>query len=113
MINTNKWKTLPTDLQKLTEVAAAATSEWIYAQMEFHNQAALKELQAKQNIEILPFPDDVLLTLKRLTKKTFDEEAMVNPEFKRVYEAYENFRADYQVWDDLADGTYKRGLRLE
>ena len=113
MINTNKWETLPTDLQKLTEVAAAATSEWIYAQMEFHNQAALKELQAKQNIEILPFPDDVLLTLKRLTKKTFDEEAMVNPEFKRVYEAYENFRADYQVWDDLADGTYKRGLRLE
>ena len=113
MIHLSKWKLLPPDLQKIVEIAAAATSEWIYAQMEFHNQAALKELKTKQNVQILAFPEAVLVELKRLTRETLDEEAMANPEFKRVYEAYENFRINYHGWSDLSDQAYRNSLRLQ
>lgn len=113
MINTSKWALLPADLQKIVEVTAAATSEWIYAQMEFHNQAALSELKTKQNVQILEFPEEVLSELKRLTKETLDEEAMANPKFKQVYDAYENFRANYQGWDELSEEAYQNSLRLE
>jgi len=75
MINDSKWSLLPKDLQKIVETAAAATSEWIYAQMEFHNQQALTELKTKQNVQILEFPEEVLSSFKQLTKQTLDEEA--------------------------------------
>jgi TRAP-type mannitol/chloroaromatic compound transport system substrate-binding protein len=113
MINDSKWSLLPKDLQKIVETAAAATSEWIYAQMEFHNQQALTELKTKKNIKILEFPDEVLSSLKRLTKETLDEEAAASPAFKRVYDAYENFRANYAGWDELSEESYQASLRLE
>lgn len=113
MINDKKWQTLPEDLQQIVKVAAAATSEWIYAQMEFHNQKALTELRTKKNIQILEFPEDVLKEFKRLTKETLDEEAAANPKFKRVYDAYETFRTHYQSWDKLSEEAYQKSLRLE
>lgn len=113
MINDKKWQTLPGDLQQIVKVAAAATSEWIYAQMEFHNQKALTELKAKKNIQILEFPEEVLKEFKRLTKETLDEEAAANPKFKRIYDAYETFRTHYQSWDELSEEAYQKSLRLE
>ncbi|MGB1800802.1 MAG: TRAP transporter substrate-binding protein, partial [Gammaproteobacteria bacterium] len=113
MINDKKWQTLPEDLQQIVKVAAAATSEWIYAQMEFNNQQALTELRTKKNIQILEFPEEVLKEFKRLTKVTLDEEAAANPKFKRVYDAYETFRTNYQAWDELSEESYQKSLRLE
>ncbi len=113
MINNSKWSLLPKDLQKIVETAAAANSEWIYAQMEYHNQQALKELRTKQNVQIIEFPKEVLSEFKRLTKETLDEEAATNPKFKRVYEAYETFRDSYEGWDELSEESYQASLRLE
>ena len=119
MINDSKWSLLPEDLQKIVEVTAGAISEWIYAQMEFHNQQALVDLRKKKNVEILKFPNDVLIKLKHLTKKTLDEEATQllneknNPRFKQVYDAYESFRANYKLWDELSDEAYQESLKLE
>ena len=113
MINNSKWSLLPRDIQRTVEVAAAATSEWIYAQMEFHNQQALIELKTKQNVQILKFPEEVLTELRRLTRETLVEEAAANPEFKRVYDAYESFRVSYQGWDELSDEAYQDSLRIK
>jgi len=119
MINKSKWELLPKDLQKIVEVAAGAVSEWIYAQMEFHNQQALAVLREKENVEILKFPDDLLLKLKLLTKKTLDEEAATlmneknNPRFKQVYDAYESFRSNYSNWNKLSDEAYQKSLELK
>lgn len=113
MINNAKWSSLPKDLQKIVETAAAATSEWIYAQMEYHNQLALIELKTKQNVQIREFPQEVLSELKRLTKVTLDEEAAASPAFKQVYDAYESFRTSYEGWDELSEEAYQASLRLE
>ncbi|MEM7026774.1 MAG: TRAP transporter substrate-binding protein DctP [Pseudomonadota bacterium] len=111
MINLSKWNELETDLQKMVEITAAATSEWIYAQMEYHNQLALRELRQKKNVSILPFPQDVLSELQLVTKQTLDEEAENNADFKRVYQAYNEFRGSYQKWNELADQPYSDSLK--
>ncbi len=113
MINSNKWQTLTPELQKIVETAAAATSEWIYAQMEFNNQQALAELRTKQNVQIQPFPDEVLLELQRMTQQTLDEEAAANPEFKKVYDAYETFRQSYGLWETISEEAFQDSLRLQ
>jgi TRAP-type mannitol/chloroaromatic compound transport system substrate-binding protein len=87
--------------------------------MEFHNQQALVDLRKKKNVEILKFPNDVLIKLKHLTKNTLDEEATKllneknNPRFKQVYDAYESFRSSYELWDELSDEAYQESLKLE
>jgi len=111
MINSHAWAQLPEDLQLMVETAAAAVSQWIYAQMEFHNQAALQELHSKQNIEVLEFPPEVLAELKRLTKETLDDEASKNAKFKRVYDAYTGFSESYKEWSKMSDEAYQKALR--
>lgn len=111
IVNQQKWNTLPRDLKHIIETAAAATSEKIYAQMEFSNQAALNQIRASKNTELLEFPQDVINELHRLTKITFDEEAAANPAFKKVYEAYTAFDQNYRDWSELSEDSYQRGLR--
>ncbi len=110
MINLTNWNLLPADLQKIVEVAARANSEWIYGEMEFHNQQALKVLKEQKNIQVLPFPDDVISTLKIMAKQTFDEEAANDPEFKRVYDAYTEFSRSYSEWDDMSELAYQKAV---
>ncbi len=108
LINTERWQQLPEDLKKIVETAAAANSERIYIAMEYHNSQALKELNAKQNIEVLEFPAEVIVELRRLTEVTLNEEAENNPRFKRVYENYIQFQRSYAQWDAMTERAYQR-----
>ncbi len=110
IINVKDWELLPDDLKRIVETTAAAIGNRIYAQMEFHNQAALQELRQKDNIEVLEFPRDVLVKLKGITQETLDEEAAGDPEFKRVYEAYKTFSEKYADWNAMTDESYLRAL---
>ncbi len=111
MINSHAWAQLPEDLQLMVETTAAAVSQWIYAQMEFHNQASLKELRSKQNVEVLEFPAEVLAELKRLTRETLDEEASKNAKFKKIYDANPAFSESYKDWSKMSDEAYQKALR--
>lgn len=111
MINLSAWKSLPEDLQRIVEVAARANSEWIYSEMEFHNQQALKSLKEQENIQVLPFPADVLAELEKMAEITFDEEAEKDAEFKRVYEAYKSFKANYLEWDRMSEQAYQQAIQ--
>ena len=113
MINTEKWATLPADLQRAVEVAATSVNGWMYAQMGFYNQQALNALKTKENIQILEFPAEVLLALKEATRETMAEESAQNPAFKKVYESYKTFQASYEGWDALSEQSYQNSLKLQ
>ena len=91
---------------------AMATNLWQYSQFETLNLKALRELKEKHNVQVLPFPDDVLIELRRLTEEALDEQAAKDAEFKRVYEAYRAFRADNDAWNSTSDTAYRRALGL-
>ena len=111
MINNERWAELPDDLKIIVETAAAAINLWIYSAMEFHNHQALLELKQMQNVEMLEFPDEVIARLKEITKLTLEEEAEKDADFKRVYQAYLDFRKSYSQWSKIADETYEKTLQ--
>ncbi len=76
------------------------------SEMEQKNLTALKELQARDDIEIRRFPDDVLSTLRAMTDETLAEEAAANPAFKRIYDAYEAFRQQDHAWAAISEKAY-------
>ncbi len=108
LINTARWNSLPADLQHIVKQAAAATSTWTFSAMEYHNSRALKELFAKKNVEVLPFPQEVMEELRAVTRQTLASEAEKDPDFKRVYAAYQAFRESYQPWHELTSRALAR-----
>jgi len=111
IINSRNWAELPDDLKKIVEVAAQATTEWIFSAMDDRNGKALKQLEASKKVQILEFPDEVLVELKKMTKKTLDEEAAKDPDFKRVYDAYTAYRDQYADWHRLEVESARRYLK--
>ena len=101
LINKARWEGLPADLQEIVKQAAAATSAWTFSALEYLNSQALKELSAKKNVQVLPFPAEVLEELRAITTRTLEEEAGKDADFKRVYEAYLAFQEAYQPWHRL------------
>lgn len=110
IVNKAAWNELPPHLQRIIEVAARATNQWMYAQFETRNLAAFRELTEQGNIEINTFPQEVLQELHKLTKEVLDEEAAKDPKFKKVYENYEKFRAENDAWNAVAEDTYRQAL---
>ena len=62
-------------------------------------------------MEVLEFPPDVLRELRALTHETLAEEAGKDATFKRIYDAYREFRARHDAWNAIADDAYRRSLQ--
>jgi len=105
-INQRAWESLPTDLQAIISNAAQAENLRMLSEMEQKNMAALDELRKREGIEIHRFPNEVLSRLKTLTNETLIEEAERDPKFKRVYDAYQNFRKKNDAWSAISENAY-------
>ena len=105
-VNQHAWDSLPADLQAIVSNAAQAENVRMLSEMEQKNLSALAELRQRKGVQIHRFPDDVLHKLKTLTNETLLEEAEKDPEFKRVYEAYQAFRQQNDAWSDISENAY-------
>lgn len=105
-INKRAWDMLPPDLQAIIENAAKAENVLMASEMEQKNVVALAELRQRKDINIAPFPAEVLNNLKQLTEETLAEEAEKSPKFKRVYEAYKSFRDQDEDWATISEKAY-------
>jgi TRAP-type mannitol/chloroaromatic compound transport system substrate-binding protein len=113
LVNGDAWKQLPDDLKKIVEITARATSIWMFAQFEAKNASAYQELKNKQNVEILPFPDDVLRKLHHLSDEVYAEEAAKDPKFKKIYAAFKAYQEKSSSWNEISEVAYQRALQLK
>ena len=97
---------MPADLQAIVSNAAMAENLRMFSEMEQKNLSALQELKDRPNVQIHRFPNDVLAKLKTLTDETLAEEAANDPEFKRIYDAYQAFRQQNDAWSELSENAY-------
>jgi len=110
IVNRQAWDKLPQELQDIISIAARAINQWMFAQFEALNIQALKELK-QQQVEVLPFPPEVLAELKRLTAVTLAEEAEQDPTFKKVYQAFRSFQDNHAAWSAISDDAYSQALK--
>lgn len=106
IINKKAWDSLPDDLKKAVEVAAAAGNVWMLSQFEAKNLEALQSLKKEHNVQVYPFPDEVIRELKRLTQVVLNEEAEKDAQFKKVLEAYRAFMVNNDGWSELSEAAY-------
>jgi len=113
IVNKNSYESLSEDLKIVIEEAAASSNVWMLSQFEANNLSALRKLKEEHKVEVYPFPDDVIKALKGFTKEVLEEQSAVDPEFKRVYEAYTAFSNDNDNWNDLSEAAYQRARNLK
>lgn len=112
-INKSAWDGLPKHLQMIVENAAAASNAWMLAEFEARNPEALATLKQKYKVKVLPFPDDVITALRKLTTETLNEEAEKDADFKRIYQAYKEFSDNNAHWNAISEDAYARALTLK
>ncbi len=110
VVNKGAWDKLPEDLQRIVEVAAQATDLWMLTRFEALNAEALSEIKAMEKVEMLPFPSEVTRKLKSLTHKTMAEQAEADPQFAKVYAAYQAFQLKHDAWSEISERAYYDAL---
>ncbi len=110
LINQAHWDKLSPDLQRIIAVAARKLHDEIYTQFEYANMTALQELRNNPKVDILPFPPEVLTELHRLTKETLTEISAKNPDFAKLYQAYQDFRNLSTDWTHISEQAYQQTM---
>ena len=103
-VNRDAWDRLPTFYQQALEVACHEAGALMLASYDAKNPAALQQL-LDQGVQVRPFPDDVMRAAAEATTDMLEAEAS-DPAYRKVYEAYKQWRADSYRWFSLAEHSY-------
>jgi TRAP-type mannitol/chloroaromatic compound transport system substrate-binding protein len=112
--NKKAYETLPVDLRRTLDHAAAAVQ--VYGLSEFHakNAIALERLRAeyKDKVEVLQLPVPVLRDLKKLAGEVVREESEKTPMARKVHASFTKFQALVGPWDRVAEGAYHQFVAI-
>ncbi len=97
-INLEVWNKLSTQHQRILEVACGDMVRDGLARGDAAQAPALQRMVDKHGVKIMYWDDDILDAFRKAWEQVVEEESAVNPNFKRVYESFKNFREGYALW---------------
>lgn len=106
MINKEAYESLPTELQKIVDVAAAEADLAMQAQFELINSDSLNTLRKTKGIKLMNLSLQILGDLKKLTNNTLAEAASENPMSTKVHKEYTAFQDKIQRWGSFSQVPY-------
>jgi TRAP-type mannitol/chloroaromatic compound transport system substrate-binding protein len=112
--NKKAYDTLPLDLQRTLDHAAAAMATYGLSTFHAKNSIALERLRTefKGKVEVLQTPAPVLRDLKKLAADVIREESEKTPMARKVHASYTKFQALVGPWDHVAEGAYHQLVAL-
>jgi TRAP-type mannitol/chloroaromatic compound transport system substrate-binding protein len=91
IINKDAWETLPDDLKALIELACQAINLDMQSEYNYGNAMKLQQLESDPNIEVRPFPDDVLALLYKLSVEVINELSAKDEWSARIQKSFFDF----------------------
>ena len=104
-IGLDRWNELPEAYQAIVKAAAHQANITMMARYDNLNPPAFAELLNGDDVEVLPFPDDVLNAAEEAAFELYDENAAADPDFKSVLDHWSAFRSDIQDWHATAENA--------
>ncbi len=102
LFNAEKWSQLPKSYQAILRSAADTANIDMQAKYDSANPVALRRL-AESGAKLRAFPADVLDACWQAAEAVYRETAAGDPKFKRVHEAYMDFRNNEYLWWQVAE----------
>lgn len=107
--NRKAYETLPVDLRRIVDEAAAAIQTYGLKEYDWKNALALQKLRTdfKSKVEIVAYSTETLKELKKLTLDVLKEESEKSPAARKVSASVNKFQALIHDWSAVAEGSYQ------
>jgi TRAP-type mannitol/chloroaromatic compound transport system substrate-binding protein len=103
MVNLDAWNSLPSHLQSVVRIACQAVNMDIVSELIARNASSLAQLIEDSDLEILPFPDSVLIELRAITLEVIEELASEDEVVSRVWDSYRSFMETSRPWQAISE----------
>ena len=100
-INLKIWDSLEDQHKAIIELACGDVLREMVAEGEALQGQAIQGMKAK-GVEVRRWPPMILVAFEDAWGQVVAEESAANPNFKRVYESYSDFRKSYEAWKYLS-----------
>ena len=104
-INTKAYDALSAEYKAVVEAASAMAHIDMQAKYDAKNPAALKQLVGS-GTKLFKFPKDVMEAAFKESFAIYAELSAKNPNWKKVYEDYSNFRRDQNLWFRFSEAGF-------
>jgi TRAP-type mannitol/chloroaromatic compound transport system substrate-binding protein len=104
-INDKAYDSLPPAYRKLVNTVADYVTQWMIGALRPDQPAGAAPAGASGTV-LKPFPRPVLDACYKATLQTYDEMSAQSPAFKKIYEAWNAFRAEEQLWFRVAENSF-------
>jgi TRAP-type mannitol/chloroaromatic compound transport system substrate-binding protein len=104
-INSKAWDSLSAENKAIVEAASAYAHTDMQAKYDGKNAAALKQLVAG-GAKLFPFPKDLMDTAFKEAMALYSELSDKNPNWKKIYTDYSNFRRDVNLWFRFTEANF-------
>jgi TRAP-type mannitol/chloroaromatic compound transport system substrate-binding protein len=102
-----EYDALPEEYQAIIQTAAKQANVDMMSKYDALNPPALADIVENTDVELLPFPDDVMRGAEEASFELFDENAAADTDFASVLENWTAFRRGIRAWHSLAESAYQ------
>ncbi|MAF82582.1 MAG: TRAP transporter substrate-binding protein [Gammaproteobacteria bacterium] len=103
IVNQQALEALPNDLQTIVELACSAINDQMTAEFTARNAQSLEQLKAEGEVELRPFPNDVMKQLRGLTDEVIADLVARDPVAARINESFASFRKTVGAWTKISE----------
>jgi TRAP-type mannitol/chloroaromatic compound transport system substrate-binding protein len=109
-VNNKAYEGLSGEYKAIVESAAAVAHIAMQARYDAKNPAALKQLVANK-VQVLPMPTAVMQAAFKEAEALYAELTSSNPNWKKIYPDWANFRRDQNLWFRFAEMRYDQFMQ--
>ncbi|MCG3208549.1 MAG: Monocarboxylate 2-oxoacid-binding periplasmic protein [Anaerolineae bacterium] len=113
IINRKAWDALSPDLQEVLRQAIIAQNASMLAQSDAQNNFYLQKMINEENVDLRPFPDDVMKALHGYALDVLDGVAASDPMSKKVYDSFRKFQKDVAAWGKISEKAFYNSIEVE
>jgi len=103
-VNQKAYDGLSSEYKAIIECASTYAGTDMIAKYDYKNPAALKTLIG-QGAKLRAFPRDVLEAAFKSSQEVYSNLSNTNPEWKKIYADYSNYRREANQWFSLAESS--------
>jgi len=106
IFNKEAFEVLPKDLKAIVRSAVQQANLDMLNEFTARNNVALQTLVNEHKVILKPFPDDLLVALKKASFETSEETAANDPESKKVFDSLKAFMGSVSEWHDVSERAF-------
>lgn len=106
IVNKRAYDKLPLDLQTIIAAASERLALWVISEFEAKNIVYFDKIINESNVEVKVFDKSVINAIKKVCYDVLDGVATSDPESKKIYDNFSQFRTGIKKWAKYSEQLY-------